>query len=396
MARLFDRLTPTQVKSQSLTPGRHADGGNLYLNVGGAGQRRWVFLYKERGTGRVREMGLGSAGKAGVTLANARRKATDARRALADGIDPLQHKRASRPAVGELFGEYADKYIENVVVKEAKNPKHVDQWRMTLKVYAKPLRSKPLDQITTEDVISVLRPIWDSKRETASRLRGRIARVLDAAKVDKLRSGDNPAAWTGHLDKLLSKRCEKVANHKAIPYAELPAFMAELRKRNSISALALEFTIFTVARTGETIGARRSEFDASKKLWIIPGERMKAEREHRVPPTDRAIEILESLRRVDTKPTDCVFPGARRGKPLSDMAMLELLRGMRSGVTVHGFRSAFSDSTGNETSHDAETREFSLAHVVGNKAEAAYRRGDSLEKRRALLGDWANYLRSKG
>lgn len=395
MARLYDRLSPTAVKARDLAPGRYPDGGNLYLNVGREGQRRWTFLYKERATGRPREMGLGSAGKAGVTLAEARRKAAAARSLLANGVDPLTDKRNRRASVSVAFGVYADRYVKGVVEKEAKNAKHVDQWKMTLEVYAKTLRPKPLDQITTEDVLAVLRPIWDSKRETASRLRGRIARVLDAAKVDKLRIGDNPAAWTGHLDKLLSKKREKIANHKALPYSELPVFMGELRQRNSISALALEFTVFTVARTGDTIGARWSEFDIPRKLWIVPGERMKADKEHRVPLTDRAIEILESLRTPTTKPIDYVFPGSRRGKPLSNMSMLELLRGMRSGVTVHGFRSAFSDWCGNETAHDAETREFSLAHVVGNKAEAAYRRGDSLEKRRALLADWAAYLRSK-
>jgi integrase len=395
VARLYDRLSPTTIKSRDLAPGRYPDGGNLYLNVGGEGQRRWVFLYKDRATKRPREMGLGSAGKAGVTLADARRKAAAARSMLANGVDPLTDKRTRRASVSEPFGMYADHYVKSVVEKEAKNPKHVEQWKMTLTVYAKTLRPKPLDQITTEDVLSVLRPIWDSKRETASRLRGRIARVLDAAKVDKLRSGDNPAAWTGHLDKLLSKKREKAASHKAIPYSELPAYMADLSRRNSVSALALEFTILTVARTGETIGARWIEFDIARKLWIVPGERMKAGREHRVPLSDSAIEILESLRTVNTKPTDYVFPGAQHGKPLSNMSMLELLRGMRSGVTVHGFRSSFSDWTGNETLHEVETREFSLAHIVGDKAEAAYRRGDSLEKRRALLTDWATYLRSK-
>jgi integrase len=409
MARIVDRLSPTTVKAKGLAPGRYADGGNLYLNVGAEGQRRWTFVYKSRseklksGLPKPIEMGLGSAGKAGVTLAEARRKAAAARGLLADGVDPLTDKRNQRAAVSEQFGTYAARYINAVVAKEAKNDKHLAQWRMTVLGvdakgestvydYCKTLRSKPLDQITTEDVLAVLRPIWDSKRETASRLRGRIARVLDAAKVDKLRSGDNPAAWTGHLDKVLSKQREKPANHKAIPYPKLPAFIAELSQRNSISALALEFTIFTIARTGETIGARWAEFDIDKKLWVVPGPRMKAGREHRVPLNERAIEILESLHTANTKPTDYVFPGAQRGKPLSNMSMLELLRGMRSGVTVHGFRSGFSDWCGNETSHDAETREFCLAHVVGNKAEAAYRRGDSLTKRSVVLADWASYL----
>ncbi|UGX89855.1 tyrosine-type recombinase/integrase (plasmid) [Bradyrhizobium barranii subsp. barranii] len=392
MTRVFDRLSPTTVKAKDLAPGRYPDGGNLYLNVGREGQRRWTFLYKDRATRRPREMGLGSAGKAGVSLADARRKAAAARALLADGIDPLTDKRSRRAAVSEPFGTYADRYIKNVVEKEAKNGKHVGQWRMTLEEYAKTLRSKPLDQISTEDVLACLRPIWDSKRETASRLRGRIARILDAAKVDKLRSGDNPAAWAGHLDNLLPKNREKAANHKAIPYPKLPAFMADLRKRNSISASALEFTVLCVARTGETIGARWQEYDPDRKLWVVPSSRMKEKKEHRVPLSDRAIEILESLRTVNTKSTDFLFPGSKRGKPLSNMAMLELVRGMYEGVTVHGFRSGFSDWCGETTSYDAETREFCLAHVVGDKAEAAYRRGDALEKRRAALRDWAEYL----
>ncbi|MCK1593789.1 site-specific integrase [Bradyrhizobium sp. 164] len=392
MARVFDRLSPTTVRAKDLAPGRYADGGNLYLNVGIEGQRRWTFLYKDRATGRPREMGLGSAGKAGVSLAEARRKAAAARSLLSDGIDPLTDKRNRRAAVSEPFGTYADRFVKNVIEREAKNPKHIAQWKMTLEEYAKALRSKPLDQISTEDVLSVLRPIWDTKRETASRLRGRIARILDAAKVDKLRGGDNPAAWTGHLDKLLSKKRERAANHKAIPYPKLPAFMSDLRKRNSISARALEFTILCVARTGETIGARWMEVDLERKLWTVPAARMKAAKEHRVPLSDRAISILESLRTPSAQPNEFVFPGAHRGKPLSNMSMLELLRGMHKGVTVHGFRSAFSDWCGETTPYDAETREFCLAHVVGNKAEAAYRRGDSLEKRRAVLTDWTEYL----
>jgi integrase len=407
MTRHIDRLSPASIDSRKLAPGRYADGNGLYLVADESGRRRWLFMFRAGVTAggkpkRV-EMGLGTAGKAGLGLAEARRKAADARRLLLDGTNPLHHRRELRAAESESFGAFATRYITDIVAKEAKNEKHIAQWRMTvLSVdaegnptehdYCKSLRSKALNTITTEDVLAVLRPIWDEKRETASRLRGRIARILDAAKVEKKRGGDNPAAWAGHLDKILSKKRDAPANHKAVPYPKLPAFVADLRKRNSISASALEFTILCAARTGETIGARWNEYDAERKLWIIPPERMKASKEHRVPLSDRAIAILESVRTPTTKPIDYIFPGAQRTKPLSNMAMLELLRGLHKGATVHGFRSSFSTWCTEATEYDPETREFCLAHIVGDKAQQAYQRGTSLEKRRAVLADWADYL----
>lgn len=412
MARQIDRLSPSQIDSKP--PGRYADGNGLYLVVDalrpGAPERprrRWLFLFRARsvtagGKSKRFEMGLGTAGKSALGLADARRKAADARRLLIDGTNPLHHRREQRASESVPFGVFAEQYINHVVAREAKNDKHIAQWRMTLlgpkegegTDYCASLRPKRVDQITTEDILIVLRPIWDEKRETASRIRGRIARVLDAAKVAKKRSGDNPAAWTGHLDQLLAKRRERATNHKAIPYTELPAFMIELRQRNSISASALEFAILCAARTGEIIGATWAEIDLDRKLFTVPPERMKAGKEHKVPLPCRAVEILESVRSPNTKATDFIFPGAKRGKPLSNMAMLELLRGMREGATVHGFRSSFSTWCTEATDHDPETREFCLAHIVGSKAQQSYVRGTSLEKRRAVLADWAEFLKS--
>ena len=392
MARVTDRLTALDVKNIS-SPGRHADGRNLYLSIGPKGQRRWVFLYKERGTGRVREMGLGSAAKDEVSLADARRKATAARHLLSDGIDPLADKRARRAATAsETFGEFADKYVDSIS-KGFKSEVHIGQWKSSLKDHAALLRPMKIEQIGTEHILRVLEPIWDKTHETAKRVQGRIERVLDAARAKGLRTGDNPARWRGHLKELLAKRKGVKEHHAALAYAETPAFMIELRKLESVSAKALEFTILTAARTGETVGAKWEEIDLDEKLWTIPAERMKAGQEHRVPLTDRAIEILKSLKLKNSKPGDFVFPGARGvNKPLSNMAMLQCLRGVRTGVTVHGFRSAFRDWAGDNTSFPREIAESALAHVISNKAEAAYRRSDALEKRRKLMSAWQNFL----
>lgn len=374
------------------TVGRHADGANLYLCIGKDGQRRWTFMYKERGTGRVREMGLGSASKAGIGLADARRKATAARQLLADGVDPLSEKRARRAATAsETFGEFADKYVESIS-KGFKNEVHIAQWKSSLKDHAALLRPMKIEEVGTEDVLRVLEPIWGKTHETAKRLQGRLERILDAARAKGLRTGDNPARWRGHLRELLSKRKGIREHHAAIPYPEMPAFMIELRGLKSVSAAALEFAILTAARTGEVIGATWAEIDLDEKLWIIPAARMKAAQEHRIPLTDRAIEILESMRLKSSKPADFVFVGTRGSKPLSNMAMLQCLRGIREGVTVHGFRSAFRDWAGDNTSFPREIAEAALAHVIANKTEAAYRRSDALSKRRKLMSAWQNFL----
>ncbi len=375
--------------------GRHADGGNLYLMIAKDGSRRWTFLYREQG--RLREMGLGPAAgprKAGLSLHDARRKADEARRLRFNGIDPLSDKRAQRTSAGtKTFGGFADELIESIA-PGFKSAIHLNQWKSTLKDHAAPLRPMLIHEVGTEHILQVLQPIWQTKQETASRLRGRIERVLDAARAKGLRTGDNPARWRGHLKELLAKPSKLArGHHAAIHYDDMPAFMADLRQRKSVSAHALEFTILTAARTGETIGARWSEIDLDRALWIIPRERMKAAAEHHVPLSSRTIEILRAMGVAGMAPEAFVFPGGKRNHPLSAMAMLECLRDLRGkGTTVHGFRSSFRDWAGDKTAFPRDLAESALAHVIGNKAEAAYRRSDALEKRRKLMAAWQNFL----
>jgi integrase len=403
--RTIERLSARQAATIT-KPGRHADGGNLYLSISSEGWRRWTFLYRERGTGRLREMGLGPAigpKRAGLSLADARRKAAQARQLLYNGNDPLDDKKAAKEAAdlarlqAKTFGEFADEFIDSIA-SGFKSTVHLAQWRSTLAQYASALRPMALKDIKTDDVLKVIRPIWDTKQETASRVRQRIERILDAAKAQGLRSGDNPAAWRGNLKELMANpKAANKAHHAAIPYDNMPAFMSDLRKRNSISALALEFTILCAARTAETLGADWAEFNLEKKLWTVPGARMKAGRPHQVPLSDRAMDILGSLIVPGATPTGFVFAGQKPGTPLSNMAMLECLRDLRSrGVTVHGFRSTFRDWAGDKTAYPRDIAEAALAHVLRDKTEAAYRRSTALEQRRAMMGDWANYLRADG
>jgi integrase len=370
-------------------PGRYGDGAGLYLVVSPSGARKWVYRFSF--AGKVTEAGLGSADV--VSLAEARNKAHEARKMLEAGKNPIEAKRqaaiieAGRPT----FGALADALIA-AKESEWRNPKHRAQWRMTLMKYAAPLWPRPVDEIDTAAVLGVLATLWQATPETASRLRGRIEAVLDSAKAQGHRSGENPAAWRGHLSHLLPKRGMLTrGRHAAMAYADVPAFIAELRAREALAALALEFTILTAARSGEVLGARWSEINMVAKVWTIPAERMKATREHRIPLCDRAVAVLEKL--AQAKMGEFVFPGQRVGEPLSAFAMWNLLRRMgQDAVTVHGFRSAFRDWTGNETHYQREVAEAALAHVVGDKAEQAYRRGDALEKRRALMDAWANFI----
>jgi integrase len=265
----------------------------------------------------------------------------------------------------------------------------------TLETYAAPLRSKPVDTITTDDVLAVLKPIWTRKPETASRVRGRIEKVLDAAKAKGFREGENPARWRGHLDHLLSKPSKLArGHHAAMAYEEVAAFLADLRQREGTAALALELCVLTAARSGEVLGMQWSEIDFDKKIWTVPAERMKAGREHRVPLSSRAAAILRQFEKL--KVGDFVFTGQARNKPLSNMAMEMVLRRMKvEDATVHGFRSSFRDWAGNVSSFAREVVETALAHVIGEKAEQAYRRGDALEKRRKLMDAWASYCEPK-
>jgi integrase len=272
-----------------------------------------------------------------------------------------------------------------------RNGKHAAQWAMTLRDYAAPIRGLPISQVTTTDVLSILRPLWSEKPETASRLRGRVERVLDAAKAQGLRSGENPARWRGHLDQLLPKRQQLTrGHHAAMNYTELPLFMIDLQGREAVAASALEFAILTAARSGEVLGARFEEFDLDRAVWTVPAARMKAGREHRVPLAKRALEIVKSLHAI--RAGDYVFPGQKVGKPLSVMALEMVLRRMKvESATPHGFRSSFRDWSAECTTFPNEVCEAALAHVIGNKAEAAYRRGDLFDKRRKLMDGWAQY-----
>jgi integrase len=384
MARAVNRLSARTVDTLR-DAGRHADGAGLYLHLDAGGSKRWVFVFQWAGARK--EMGLGSRDL--VSLAEARVARDEARKLVAAGKNPIEERRKSKAkSDNPTFGALAEKLLDDIE-GGWRNEKHRKQWRSTLKTYAAPIWDDPLDTITTDDVIKCLRPIWKTKPETASRVRGRIERVLDAAKAKGLRRGENPAQWKGHLETLLAAP-QKLSrgHHKALPYVDAPEFMKALRGHESGSARALEFTILTAARTGETLGATWAEIDADGKVWTVPGARMKAKKDHRVPLTDAALEAL-GKRQADDQ---FLFPGRTEGSPLSGMVMTMQLRRLRKEITVHGFRSTFRDWAGEETDYPREVIEAALAHTFGNKVELAYRRGDALEKRRLLMVDWARYL----
>jgi integrase len=383
--RLSARTAETLTK-----PGRHADGGGLYLSISGEGRRRWVFMYVLKG--KQREAGLGSAGKGGVSLKVAREKAAEGRAMLRAGVEPLAAW--NKPAAEEVptFGVMADAFLDTH--KDGwRNDKHRQQWTMTLTRYCEPIRATPVDAIDTEAVFSILKPLWARAPETASRLRGRIEAILDAARARGhiARNEANPARWRGHLDKLLPKRAKLTRGHHAArPYAEVPAFVVALRERPAIAAKALEFGILAATRSGETLGARWDEIDFDGRVWRVPAARTKAARPHTVPLSERAVAILREMEAGRTG--DYVFPGQRPGRPLSGMALVMVLRRMGIGeATVHGFRSSFRDWCGNETHFPRELAEHALAHVIGDKAEQAYRRSDALARRRELMNAWANF-----
>jgi integrase len=393
-------LSPLFVKNAPV--GFHCDGGGLYLSVrpmkdGDGVSRSWIFRYRR--LGRLRDLGLGPMITVG--LAAARERARAARQKLLDGVDPIEERQTARIAAAVTaaramtFEQCAEGFIE-ANKSGWKNEKHAGQWRATLLNYVYPvIGSLPVDVVETVHVMQILQPIWNTKTETASRVRGRIEKVLDRAKALKLRTGENPARWTGHLDQLLPKKTQvaPVKHHEALPYGDMPRFMTELRRRDSLSARALEYAILTAARTGDVIGATWSEVDRAEDLWTVPAERLKGKRgarkrDHVVPLSDRALQIIGELPERSTY----VF-AADDGKPLSNMAMLELLRGMGfgDGLTVHGFRSTFKDWCSEQTAYPNELSEMALAHTVADKVEAAYRRGDMREKRRRLMEDWATF-----
>ena len=392
MARLSNKLSARTVSSLS-HPGRHSDGGGLYAFVSetsGVLRRRWIYRYVWRGS--VKEMGLGSI--ADVSLKEARELRNRWRQELNAGRNPIEVRDAElKAAEGTVtFGECADTFLESKS-SEWRNEKHRAQWKMTLDKYAAPLRGLAVASVDTEAVLGCLQPLWTVKPETASRLRGRIETVLDAARAKGHfpKNEANPARWRGHLDKLLPKRQKLTrGHHAALPYAQVPAFLGKLREREATAALALEFTILTAARSGEALGAQWEEVDLEAAVWTVPAKRMKAGRAHRVPLSGRALEILKSL--SENKTGALVFEGNKKDRPLSGMSMEMVMRRMKiEGVTVHGFRSSFRDWCGEATTFPREIAEAALAHVIGDKAEQAYRRGDALEKRRALMDAWASF-----
>jgi integrase len=392
MPRLINRLDALKVK-RAISPGLFADGAGLYLQVSGSGARSWIYRFKLNG--RTRDMGLGSV--ATFSLAEARQAALEARKLHAAGVDPIEARRAQRvqrhaeAARVVTFQEEAEAYIQ-AHRSGWKNVKHADQWRSTLEAYVYPtIGNIGVADISPGMIVKILEPIWSKKTETANRVRGRIERILSRSASRGHRSGENPARWRGHLENILPARgrVAPVKHHPALHYSLVGHFMAALRDEPGISARALEMTIVCATRTSETIGACPEEFNLVRKVWTIPAMRMKIKREHRIPMTPRALEIIEPLLKNAGR---YVFPGPSQQKPLSNNAMLALLERMgRGDITVHGFRSSFKDWASECTGFPPEVAEMALAHAIDDKVEAAYRRGDLFGKRQVLMNAWSEY-----
>jgi integrase len=390
MVRALHRLSNLKVE-RAKRPGMYADGGSLYLRVAEGGSKQWIFRYTVNG--RNRDMGLGPVHT--LTLAEARERATEARKLRLDGIDPIANKRArvaalrAADAKAKTFADCVKGFIEDNESSWT-SVKHRRQWETSLIKYAYPiLGSLPVAAIDTPLVLRVLKPIWDAKRETASRLRGRIENVLGWATVHHYRSGDNPARWNGLLEHALPA-VVKGDHHAALPYTQVASFMQALRKDTGIVARALEFITLTAVRLGEATGATWDEIDLEAKTWTIPASRMKADQEHRVPLSDAAISVLKTVREI--RQSDYVFAGFKPGRPIGGDALRELIKKLAGAdVTVHGLRSTFRDWAAEQTNVQREVAEVALAHAIPDAVEAAYRRGDLFDKRRKLMGAWAAY-----
>lgn len=401
MTRGIHRLSALAISKASKYPAQLSDGGNLYLNISKTGAKSWVFIYETGGCrekrGRRREMGLGPLHA--VSLVDARSRAAGLRKILIDGGDPLEVKKLERRAkVGAsiTFAEAAEQYIKTHRATW-KNAKHAEQWTNSLAKYVITIFGNcPVSSIDTPLVLKCLEPIWETKTETATRVRGRIEAVLDWAAVKSYRSGENPARWKGHLEHLLGNPTilKNTQHMPALPYSKIGDFFQILRKRDESSARMLEFTVLTAVRSGEARGTQWGEIDFDNAVWTIPGERMKMKKEHRVPLSPRAIEILRDIRLGVDNFTEAtlVFPGPKKDKPFSDAAMTALLERMGYGyITVHGFRSSFRDWASETTEHSTDVCEMALAHSISNAVEGAYRRGDLFAKRTLLMNDWCEY-----
>lgn len=391
----FVSLKDAQIKKID-SKGTYADGDGLYLQVSATGGKSWLYRYQL--AKKRRSMGLGAYPAVGLSAA---RKLRDkSKLQVRAGIDPLQEKATRKLATAAAhrgasakemtFDRCAEEFIESKQ-HEWKNAKHAQQWRNTLTTYASPVVGElPVADVTVEHLVQILRPIWQSKTETATRVRSRVELVLDSARVKGHRTGENPAVWRGNLSVLLSKpsKLKNVKHHTALPYTDIAALMVELQAAKGTGALALQFTILCATRTSETLNATWAEINLADRLWTIPGERMKAGVEHRIPLCDAAVTLLTGLPRVGSY----VFPGQKRGRPLSNMSMTTVLRRMDRGhLTVHGFRSTFRDWVAEATDFSRRAAETSLAHGLKDKTEAAYQRGDLMEKRRELMHAWSVY-----
>ena len=391
--RTLHRLSSRRVETETKR-GRYADGGGLYLQVSDQGTKSWLFRFML--DSKSRQMGLGPVHT--ISLKEARDVATYCRKLLLEGIDPIEARnrdrasKRSRDSTAMTFKECAEKYIMNHKAGW-KNIKHAAQWTSTLETYAFPeLGSLPVQAIDTPMILKVLEPIWHAKTETAYRVRGRIEAILDWATVGKFRKGENPARWKGHLAIMLpaKSKISKVKHHAALPYDKINEFMKLLIDREGVSARGLEFSILTAARTGEVMGATWAEIDFGNEIWTISADRMKANKEHRVPLSERALGILRKMH--DAAVPNFVFPGMQSNRPLSNMAFLQLLKRVgRGDLTAHGFRSTFRDWAAELANYPNEVAEMALAHSVGDKVEAAYRRGDLFDKRRSMMDGWAEY-----
>ena len=394
MPKKAKELKPVEVSRLIGRDGFHAVGGVSGLHLQNRGDSSAWVLRVTIGN-RRRDVGLG--GYPDVPLAQARDKARGIRAKIEQGIDPIAERKASRTAlIGALTFDEAAKRLIEAKSPEWSNAKHATQWQATLDTYASPIIGKmPVDKIELRHVVEVLTPIWHTKTETASRVRSRMEAVLSWATATGARSGDNPARWRGNLDAgILAKpnKIRKVKHHTALPIDDLPGFVADLRQREGVAARALEFAILTAARSGEVRGATWDEIDLDAKVWIIPAERMKAGKEHSVPLVPRAVALLKALPRYAG--TDLVF-ASPTGKVLSDMTLSAVMRRMEVDAVPHGFRSTFRDWASERTNYPRDVAEMALAHTIGDKVEAAYRRGDLMTKRTKMMAEWAKFIEAK-